>query len=162
MDPPAPRFVADGNVGSLARRLRMLGFDATFAHPVADGELVRVAEREDRVILTRDVYVLHRRIIASGAVRAILITRDDLPSQLRQVIRALDLHPPFRVFSRCLECNQQLESASREDVAGEVPPFVYQTQAAFTRCPSCRRIYWSGTHRAHMLRELAEIVGEPL
>ncbi len=162
MDEPRPRFVADGNVGSLARRLRMLGFDAVFAHPVEDDELVRAAEREGRVLLTRDVYVLHRRPIADGKVRALLITRDDVASQLRQVLRTLDLHPPFAAFSRCLECNVPLLSASREEVEGDVPPFVFQTQQTFTRCPSCRRVYWSGTHRQRMLQELSEMVGEPL
>lgn len=162
MDTSPPRFVADGNVGSLARRLRMLGFDATFAHPVEDDELVRVAERQGRVLLTRDVYVLHRRPIAHGTVRAVLITRDDIASQVRQVLRALDLHPPFAAFSRCLECNVPLGPATPEEVEGDVPPFVFQTQRAFTRCPRCRRVYWSGTHRQHMLHELQEMVGEPL
>ncbi len=162
MGESAPRFVADGNVGSLARRLRMLGFDATFAHPVADDELVRLAEREGRVLLTRDVYMLHRRPIAGGAVRAVLITRDDIASQLRQVLRVLDLHPPFAAFSRCLECNVPLVPAAPEEVEGEVPPFVFQTQHAFTRCPSCRRVYWSGTHRQHMLAALSEMIGEPI
>ena len=73
MEARPPRFVADGNVGSVARRLRMLGFDAAFAHPIADDELVRVAEREGRVLLTRDVYVLHRRPVAGGAVRSVVM-----------------------------------------------------------------------------------------
>ena len=158
----APRFLADGNVGKLARRLRMLGFDAAFAHPVDDDELVRIAEAEERILFTRDVYVLYRRIVAEGRVQALLITRDDVPTQLRQVLRALDLHPPFPVFTRCLECNVPLAPAIRSDVVGDVPPFVIATQEVFTRCPCCRRVYWPGTHRENMLRELAEILGEPL
>lgn len=162
MDSNRPAFVADGNVGKLARRLRMLGFDVLFAHPVEDGELVRIAERDGRILLTRDVYVLHRRVVAEGTVSAILLTRDDTATQLRQVLRALDLHPPFAVLSRCLECNEPLAPAAREEVAADVPPFVYSTQQSFTRCPRCRRVYWSGTHREHMLRELSEIVGSSI
>ena len=160
MENSDPRFVADGNVGTLARRLRMLGFDAVFAHPVADDELVRIAQRDGRVLLTRDVYVLHRRPVADGTVRAILIIRDDIASQVRQVLRSLDLHAPFASFSRCLKCNVPLVPTTREDVADEVPPFVYQTHRSFTRCPRCRRIFWSGTHRQRMLRELSDIIGE--
>jgi uncharacterized protein with PIN domain len=140
----------------------MHGFDAVFAHPVADEGLVRIAEREGRVLLTRDVYILHRRIIAEGTVRAILLTRDDTATQVRQVLRALDLRPPFPVFSRCLECNEPLVPTTREEVAADVPPFVYRTQSSFTRCPRCRRVYWSGTHREAMRRELAALVGEPV
>jgi uncharacterized protein with PIN domain len=153
-----PRFVADGNVGKLARRLRMLGFDAIFAHPVEDDELVAIAAREGRVLLTRDTYILHRRVVFDGTVRAILITRDDVQDQLRQVLRHLGLRPPFAFFSRCLECNVPLESVSREQVADEVPPFVLRTQTSFTRCPLCHRVYWAGTHRDHMLREIEEMV----
>lgn len=155
-----PRFVADGNVGRLARRLRMLGFDAVFAHPVEDDELVAIAAREGRVLLTRDTYILHRRIVFDGRVRAILITTDDIRGQLRQVARALDLRPPFDVFSRCLECNAALVSAPREEVEAEVPPFVLRTQETFTRCPICRRVYWAGTHREHMLHEIDELLAE--
>jgi len=149
-----PRFVADGNVGRLARRLRMLGFDALFAHPIADDELVAIAAREGRVLLTRDTYIFHRRVVFDGEVRALLITKDDVREQLRQVIRALNLRPPFAVFSRCLECNEPLAPATREEVASEVPPYILRTQPAFTRCPRCRRVYWAGTHREHMLREV--------
>ncbi len=153
----APKFVADGNVGRLARRLRMLGFDARFAHPVADDELVAIAHREGRVLLTRDTYIFHRRVVFDGEVKALLITRDDVREQLRQVLHYLDLHPPFALFSRCLECNEPLEPASPAEVQDEVPPFVLRTQSAFTRCPRCRRVYWPGTHRDHMLEEIAEV-----
>lgn len=152
-----PRFVADGNVGRLARRLRMLGFDAVFAHPVEDDELVSIAAREGRVLLTRDTYIFHRRVVSGGQVRALLITRDDVREQLRQVIRAFGLRPPFAAFSRCLECNEPLVPARPEEVAAEVPPHVLRTQKSFTRCPRCRRVYWAGTHREHMLREVEEI-----
>ena len=155
-----PRFIADGNVGRLARRLRMLGFDTLFAHPVEDDVLVAVAERDGRILLTRDTYILHRRVVFDGQVKALLITQDDVRQQLRQVIQALKLRPPFAVFSRCLECNEPLAPTNRDEVKTDVPPYVLRTQRSFTRCPRCRRVYWAGTHREHMLREIDEIVGE--
>ena len=158
-----PRFVADVNVGRLARRLRMLGFDVAFPQSAAeadDGRLVEVAAREDRVLLTRDIYILHRRIVHSGEVRAVLITRDDIGEQLRQVFRALQLSPPFGFLTRCLDCNVPLAPVERTEIINEVPQHVYRTQTAFTRCPRCGRVFWAGTHRDHMLAELNRLVSE--
>jgi uncharacterized protein len=158
-----PRFVADVNVGRLARRLRMLGFDVVFprtTEEIDDGRLVAVAAGEGRVLLTRDTYILHRRIIHSGEVRAVLITRDDANEQLRQVFRALHLAPPFGFLTRCLDCNVPLVPISRAEIVAEVPQHVYRTQTSFNRCPRCGRIFWPGTHRDHMLAELNRLVSE--
>jgi uncharacterized protein with PIN domain len=53
-DSVPPRFVADAMLGRLARWLRLLGFDTAWVQDVSDGELVRRAIEEGRVILTRD------------------------------------------------------------------------------------------------------------
>ena len=53
-DGPRPRFVADSMLGSLARWLRMLGYDTAYRKDVADDELSRLASSEKRRILTRD------------------------------------------------------------------------------------------------------------
>src|SRR5690348_6897547 len=80
-----PRFLADCNVGRLARWLRALGYDASYHARIDDGELVREAAAESRVLLTRDRDLTKRRIIQTGVVRAILIRDDDVTKQLRQV-----------------------------------------------------------------------------
>ena len=73
-----PRFVADCNVGRLARWLRALGYDASYHPQIGDAELVREAAAEGRVLLTRDRDLTKRRVIQSGLVRAILIRDDDV------------------------------------------------------------------------------------
>ena len=42
-----PRFLADCNVGRLARWLRALGYDASYHARIDDGELVRAARAGD-------------------------------------------------------------------------------------------------------------------
>jgi hypothetical protein len=37
-------------------------------------------------------------------------------------------------------------------VKGEVPDYIYRVHHEFSRCPSCRKIYWAGTHYGHMTR----------
>ena len=66
------RFLADCNVGRLARWLRALGYDASYHARIEDAALVREAAAENRVLLTRDRDLLQRRVIQSGSVRAII------------------------------------------------------------------------------------------
>ena len=73
-----PRFLADCNVGRLARWLRALGYDASYHARIDDSELVREAAAENRVVLTRDRDLTKRRVIQTGVVRAVLIRDDDV------------------------------------------------------------------------------------
>lgn len=157
MSGSAPRFLVDVNVGRLARWLRALGYDALFVRDIDDNALVRLALREGRIILTRDTHILRRRIVTSGRLKALLIEGESVWDQLRQVVTVLALDSGGRAFTRCIECNQPLEPRLPDDVRGLVPPYVYQTQQEYAQCPSCRRIYWQGTHWENMRRELERI-----
>ena len=94
------RFVADVHLGKLARRLRLVGLDTAYRADANDAELAELADREGRILLTRDQGLLKRRLVAHG-----YYVRETLPHrQLVEVLRRfgpLDLHP----FSRCLRCN---------------------------------------------------------
>jgi uncharacterized protein len=152
-----PKFIADENVGKLARLLRLVGYDTLFFKGENDSQLVAMALAGDRIILTRDTHVPLRRPIASGKIRAVLI-RDDSPAkQMQQVMSELELKDKRQPFSLCLECNRPLRPLSREEVQDRVPPYVWQTQKEYVECPNCRRIYWKGTHWEAMTRVLANI-----
>ena len=140
-----PRFVADCNVGRLARWLRALGYDASYHARIDDAELVREAASEGRVLLTRDRDLTRRRVIQTGLVRAVLIRDDDVRSQLRQVFGELGLELKG-ALTRCIVCNAELEARVPAVVAERVPPFVRRTQSRYSECPTCGRIYWAGTH----------------
>ena len=151
-----PRFLVDINVGRLAKWLRIMGYDAILPRDYDDGELVRIALREGRIILTKDRGIAQRRVVTTGQLTAVLIQHDDLKNQARQVIETLPLEGPER-FSRCIRCNQLLEEMPRELVGDQVPPYVLATQQEFMACPSCGRIYWRGTHWANINRELEQL-----
>src|SRR5258707_6431395 len=103
-----PRFLADCNVGRLARWLRALGYDASYHARIGDAELVREAAAESRVVLTRDRDLTKRRVIQSGVVRAILIRDDDVTKQLPHVFAELGLELKA-ALTRCIECNSDLQ-----------------------------------------------------
>ena len=148
------RFIVDNNVGKLAVWLRALGYDTLFINPIEDDELIEIARREGRVILTKDTGILRRRVITSEEVQALRVYGDDWREQLGQVIRELGLERQPR-FTRCIECNVPLEARTREEARPHVPPYVHRTQQDFLACPSCGRHYWRGTHWEAMRREVA-------
>jgi uncharacterized protein with PIN domain len=154
----APKFIADCNVGKLARWLRLVGYDTRFFDGISDSQLVAQAQAEGRVILSRDTRIMKRRVITSGKLKAILIQNDEPELQVRQVIDDLDLDSQFRPFTICLECNQVLVERNKDEVADLVPPYVYRTQTQFMQCPACHRIYWRGTHWRAMTERLKKFV----
>lgn len=153
---PPIRFVADCMLGRLAKWLKILGFDCRYDRAAEDSEIVRMAEAEDLVILTRDTRLVERR----AARRYLIVTSDDPDEQVRQVVEAFGLPiDPARFLSRCLPCNAALVPLPHTEAAARVPPFVASTQRSFARCPSCGQIYWGATHRADIVDRLERIFG---
>ena len=154
----SPRFIVDHNVAKLARWLRMMGYDTLVFVGPDDTDMVRIALREDRILVTRDTGVMKRRVITSGRLPALLVAGDDPEAQIRQVITRYSLGSTG-AFTRCIECNVPLEERALEAVLERVPPNVAQTQTRYVECPLCRRIYWKGTHWQAM-KDTLERFGE--
>jgi len=152
------RLIADAMLGKLAKWLRVLGFDVTYERRIEDQVLVRRAKNEGRDILTRDRRLVQRRW--GNSIRFIVIEDDLWPNQVRQVVRELGRPPRKQVLSRCLRCNEPLNSFRRKEAAARVPPYVHRTQKRFFQCPSCRRIYWRGTHQKRILNRLKKILAQ--
>lgn len=146
-----PKFLADIMLGSLARWLRILGYDTAYDNTIEDEELVRRCIAEGRVALTRDTRLARDRRLPC----CLLIESNELEGQLQEVL-AFTEEPVMgnRLLSRCLECNHPLEPVSAETIRDRVPPYVFQTQRRFHQCPACQRVYWGGTHREQILRRL--------
>jgi uncharacterized protein with PIN domain len=153
------RFIVDHNVGKLARWLRMMGYDSLFFDGDDDGQMVKQALADDRVIVTRDTEVMKRGVISRGRLRAVLIESEEPERQMQQLMTLFNLKEQSRPFTLCLECNQTLAARSRKEVAGRVPPYVYRTQTQYMECPDCHRIYWRGTHWQAMVRKLEKLAG---
>ena len=140
------KFIADINVGRLARWLRIMGYDTLIFKGKDDGDMITAALAEDRIVLTRDTQIMKRRLIKKGQVKALLITSDNVEEQLKQVIDSLNLTPSPQLFAICVECDEPLVEKRKEEVRDSVPEYVYQTQNEYMECPCCHRVYWKGTH----------------
>ena len=137
-------------LGRLARWLRIIGCDVLYGTNYSGKGLLSAARTEDRVVLTRD-----RRLARGHDLPPLLFVESDhVREQLRQVVDAFGLSPSAALFRRCAECNGEIEEIARDEVAGQVPPFVFDTQPVFRRCRRCRHLYWDATHVARVRREL--------
>ena len=127
--------MVDAMLGGLARWLRVLGYDAAYQADIPDGELVRRALEERRIVLTRD-----RRLPEEWWISDVLLPRSVKPlEQLREVVNAFGLDQSG-LFTRCTVCNVPLETSDTNLVS---------------RCPACARSYWEGSHTARMRAALA-------
>lgn len=140
------RFVADAHLGGLAHLLRMCGFDTLYDNHYADAEIEAIAFGENRIVLTRDRELLKRRTIARGCyVHALKPI-----GQIAEVFQRYRLAARAQPFTRCLACNAPLRPIDKAEVAGRVPPGVFQRQSRFSTCVACRRIFWEGSHWQRM------------
>jgi uncharacterized protein with PIN domain len=149
------RFIADAMLGRLARWLRVMGYDTVYDAHIDDAELVLRAEREGRVLLTRDT-ILHRE----RQPRSCLVVESDSPlKQLGHVVQAFGLDWSKGLFTRCTRCNAILSRASGAEVGDNVPPRVLREQYRFARCTECGCIYWDGSHTRRMRDTLRRTLG---
>ncbi|MBA4423944.1 MAG: twitching motility protein PilT, partial [Syntrophus sp. (in: bacteria)] len=138
------RFIADRNLGTLAKWLRILGYDTLYERGNADLSFLRKAAEEGRVALTRKRDLSRR----THPVQLVVVRADNAPDQLAEVLAALTIIPdPVKRMTLCLRCNAPLEAIPKETAEGLVPAYVYQKCRQFRKCPLCDRIFWPGTHR---------------
>jgi uncharacterized protein len=143
---PSPRFVLDVHLGTLARRLRLVGVDTAYATDADDDELIEQANATRRVLLTQDRGLLRRRVLWLGAY-----VRGALPDdQLRDVLDRFV--PPLAPWTRCTACNGRLAPVSKADIEPLLPPGTRRTYQEFSRCQSCGRVYWRGAHSQRLQR----------
>ncbi|MBB4935034.1 hypothetical protein F4561_005928 [Lipingzhangella halophila] len=135
-----PRFVLDVHLGALARRLRMVGVDTAYGNDLDDDELVEWANAEQRVLLTQDRRLLHRRVLVAGA----FVHGHDPDDQVLDVLERFA--PPLEPMSRCTACNGTLESVDKSEVAHRLEPGTRATYDTFAQCRECGRVYWPGAH----------------
>ena len=153
---PQPMFFADSMLGRLARWLRTLGYDTAYEKVISDEALTERVLTERRWLLTRDRYLVQRKILRD---RHTLIVSDRLRDQLRQIRSELHLELDLsdRTASRCAACNTMLIVIPHEKAALTVPAYVASQHGTFSHCPRCERIYWPGTHCMHMRALLQEL-----
>lgn len=144
--PGAPlRFLLDVHLGTLARRLRLLGVDAAYTNEdPGDAALAALSAQERRVLLSRDRGLLRRREIWAGA----FVYSDRPEDQLRDVLGRFA--PALAPWTRCTACNGRLADADKNSVREHLEHGTQRTYDVFAQCTACGRVYWRGAHHAHL------------
>lgn len=144
------RFIADSHLGGLAHMLRMMGFDTLYDNHFHDDDIIDVAAREGRIILTRDRELLKRRTVTHGCFVHALKSEQ----QLREIVERLHLTGSAKPFTLCLHCNLPLQPVDKALVYDQLPPRVQENYEKFSTCDSCGRVFWEGSHWRNMQRVL--------
>jgi uncharacterized protein with PIN domain len=136
-------FVADANVGKLALHLRSLGFDTLYCGAERDGAIAETAHSRKRILLTRDISLLKRKIISHGY----LLRSHDPAAQLLEVVRLYGLAGRSKPLNRCIACNGLLVPVSKEAILDRLEPLTRKYYQDFHTCQQCGKVYWPGSHR---------------
>jgi len=149
------RFILDVHLGKLARYLRLLGFDTLYDTDYKDDEIISIAEKEKRIILTRDIGLLKNKKVTHG-----YWMRETSPKkQVKEVFNRFDLARQCRPFSRCLECNGEIITLPSDPaILKTIPEKVKAVQTDFYQCSQCSRLYWQGTHYNKLRAVVAEFL----
>lgn len=146
-------FVADGHLGKLVRRLRVLGIDVRYDNHASDAQIVAVADEQRRAVLTRD-----RRLLMHGAVETGYWLRSQFADeQAAEVIARFDLGGAIRPFTRCATCNGELQFVAKDEVLDQLEPLTKIYYHDFRRCSSCGQVYWAGSHAPKLEAQLARL-----
>jgi len=147
------RFIADGMLGKLTRWLRMLGHNVKYSNKLDDPQLILIAKREGRVLLTRDLE-LYQQATARG-VQAYYVNGVNEAEDLAKLAKRFGINLDVDMkISRCPKCNAQVKPVPKEKVAGKVEETTFSYYNEFWECPKCGQIYWQGAHWTRIIKTL--------
>ncbi|MDG7001601.1 MAG: hypothetical protein JRN15_21090 [Nitrososphaerota archaeon] len=132
------QFLIDGMLGSLARKLRILGFDAWYDSKSTDIQLLRSAKKTNRWLVTSDIelYFLAKR----RGTKTILIRSRSQRDILFEVLSRIGLSQiSNNRTARCSVCNGILADSGRMN-----------KDEPILSCSDCGKDFWKGSHWKRM------------
>ncbi len=149
------KILCDQMLGTLAKWLRILGFDTFYENAeMSDEDLLNIAKGENRTIFTRD-----KELIIRGKkknLNVISIETTDLDLQLNQALKHVNIDEKS-ILSRCTLCNTVLDTVEKNKVQGKVPSKVFENNEKFWFCSKCNKFYWMGSHYNEMINKIDKI-----
>jgi len=139
------KLIIDGMLGKLARWLRMMGHDVEYPNSRDDSELLTIAKKERRILLTRD-FQLYQQAIAKE-IDSFYVEGQTEEQRLSELAMRFGISLEIDMAtSRCPKCNTQVKPISKEKVAGRVEKSTFEHYTEFWECPKCGQVYWQGAH----------------
>ncbi|MBW2201021.1 MAG: Mut7-C ubiquitin/RNAse domain-containing protein [Deltaproteobacteria bacterium] len=151
------KFIADINLGDIVKFMRVLGFDVYFDPTVSIQKIIEISQKESRIILTKSKKLLKFKKVTHG----IFIRPGTTEKQIKRILDYLDITDRIRPFSRCLLCNNLLESVPKEKIIDRIPPKTRHFCDEYTHCKFCGKIFWKGAHFIRMKKVIEQILNQP-
>jgi uncharacterized protein with PIN domain len=143
-----PKFIADGMLGKIAKKLRIFGFDTEYLANTDDNTLIKMSINNNRTILTKDRQLYVRSLKLN--VPCFLITLENEFENLAIIMREFNITYIFSVtnkHTRCTLCNGSLKEVIKSSfIEPSIPKKVFDNAEIFFICSICKKIYWNGTH----------------
>jgi hypothetical protein len=142
-------------LGKLARWLRMLGHDVIYTIQLNDNDLLELAKKENRVLLTKDLE-LYKRANAKN-LDALYLEGKSESERLAEVAKRYSLTLEIDMEkSHCPVCNTKLKATPKEQLSGEIEKNTFTYYDKFWKCPNCGQVYWQGAHWNQISNTLKE------
>jgi len=142
------RFLADVMLKNICRWLRIAGIDAMYPDCEEDSEIIAMAEKTGRILLSMDREMIFRA--KKRQIQSFLVPKGDAEEQLNSIFLNYSLATHFPDFTRCPACNSSLSLKKRSELVKEqlraIPPNTRKTSRDFWICSKCGKIYWRGGH----------------
>ena len=148
------RFIVDCMLGKLAKWLKILGFEALFFSKIEDDELLTIARKEGRILLTKDTGLIQQ----AKDVETLFLESEEWQEQVQQVLEHFNLREKVNPHTRCIDCNVVLKNLPKKNAKNLVSAFVFDKADSFALCPNCGRVFWQGTHFKDMEAKIQEIL----
>lgn len=152
------KFILDTQLGKLAKKLRMLGFDTLYENNYKDKEIIKISREENRIILTRNKSLLKNNTVTHGY----WIRNTDPDKQLQEIIRRFDLKDQIKPFTRCIECNGIMKPVNKKEIIDQLLPKTKKYYNEFYRCSHCNKIFWKGSHYQRMKKNINILVDQEI
>ena len=134
----------------------MSGYDSEYRRDADDEALLEEAQKEERVLVTRDRELVLRA--NKRGVEAILVESEKDSMQLSEIARKMKLVLEPKE-SRCPKCNGLLTRRNKSELKDKVPSASLEAFNEFWVCESCGSVYWKGSHWSQ-IRSTIENAGE--
>jgi uncharacterized protein with PIN domain len=147
-------------LGTIAKKLRILGFDCKYSAAIDDEDLILIAKKENRAVITKDHKLAHKA--KKHDIPTVELYTPTEKEQMIEIAKTMSWRKyEFSADSaRCSVCNGTLSMIEKCLVADRLPPKIAQNIEEFWACQDCNHIYWKGTHIRNLEKVIAEINGQ--
>lgn len=142
-------------LGTLAKWLRIYGFDTSYANSdIDDNKILKLSKKENRILLTRDINLTNRA--RRENIKTIKITSTEIDKQIKTALDSKLINRD-KILSRCIICNSIVKEIKKDDVKEKVPKRIFENINKYWFCPKCNKIYWKGSHYENMIEKIKNL-----